>query len=114
VIHGGVVKVTSHVAQGCEVSISGEGRSEEAEAKRTRRPEWTVAGVHPLGDISYSPSVIQPHRARITAASANLGARSLAVSSLSWRSDLVNVSSEASSVVLTEHFTTRFALDFMW
>jgi hypothetical protein len=28
--HGGVVKVPRHVAQGCEVSNSGEGRSEAA------------------------------------------------------------------------------------
>jgi hypothetical protein len=65
-------------------------------AKRTRRPEWTVVGVHPLGDISYSLCVIQPCRARITAAGANLGARSPTVSSLSWRSDLVTVPSHSS------------------
>jgi hypothetical protein len=73
-----------------------------------------VAAVHPLGVISYSLSVIQPHRARITTAGANPGAWSPAVSSLSWRSDLVTVPSEASSVSLIEHFTLRFALDFMW
>jgi hypothetical protein len=37
--HGGVVKVSRHVAQGCEVSNFGEGRSEAAGAKRTWRPE---------------------------------------------------------------------------
>jgi hypothetical protein len=73
-----------------------------------------VTGVHPLGDISYSPNVIQPHRAQITTAGANPGARSPAVSSQSWRSDLVTVPSEASSVVMTKHFTMRFASDFMW
>jgi hypothetical protein len=63
-------------------------------AKRTRRAEWTVAGVHPLGDISYSLCVVQPRRARITAAGANPGAWSPAVSSLSWWSNLVTVPSK--------------------
>jgi hypothetical protein len=39
VSHGSVVKVPWHVAQSCEVSNSGEGRSETAGAKRTRQPE---------------------------------------------------------------------------
>jgi hypothetical protein len=65
-------------------------------AKRTRWPEWTVAGVHPLGDISYSLCVIQQRRAQTTAAGANPGARSPAVSSLSWRSDMVTIPSRSS------------------
>jgi hypothetical protein len=72
-----------------------------------------VAGVHPLGDISYSLCVIQLHRARITAADVNPGARSPAVSSLSWRSDLVLYHRATPSVGLTEHVWGRFALDFM-
>jgi hypothetical protein len=37
--HCGVVKVPRHVAQGREVSNSGEGRSKATGAKRTRQPE---------------------------------------------------------------------------
>jgi hypothetical protein len=44
-------------------------------AKRTRRPEWIVAQVHPWGDISYPLAVIQLRRARITAAGKNPSAR---------------------------------------
>jgi hypothetical protein len=85
--HCGVVKAPRHVAQGCRVANSGEpiqiGCDSGGYGSRSR----IVAGVHPRGDISYPLAVIQLHRARITAAGTNPGARSPAVSSLSWRSD---------------------------
>jgi hypothetical protein len=73
--HGSVVKVPRHVAQGREVSNFGEGKSGKIGAKQKWRPEWTVAEVHPLGDISHSNSVIRRRRARITATGANPDAK---------------------------------------
>jgi hypothetical protein len=73
--HGGVVKVLRHVAQGREVSNSGEGKFGATRAKRTRRPEWIVAEVYPLGDILHSHSVIRRRRARITATGTNPDAK---------------------------------------
>ena len=96
VTHCGGVKAPRHVAQGHEVTNSGEpirsGRVLGEYGGRSR----IVVGVHPRCDISYLLAVIQLRRARITVAGVNPGAWSLAVSPLSWRSDLDTVPSRSS------------------
>jgi hypothetical protein len=96
VTHCGVVKAPRHVARGREVANSSEpiqsGRDSSGYGDRSR----IVAGVLPQRDISYLLAFIQLRRARITAAGAKPGARSPAVSSLSWRSDLDTIPSRNS------------------
>jgi hypothetical protein len=73
-----------------------------------------VAAVHPLGDISYSLCVVQLHRAQITVAGANPGARLPPVRSLSWQSDLDTVPSRSSFSRPDRACLGQFAPNFMW
>jgi hypothetical protein len=96
VTHCSVVKALRHVAQGCGVANSGEPIQRGRDSSGYDDHSRIVAGVHPRGDISYPLAVIQLHRAQITMVGANPGARSPAVSSPSWRSDLDTVPSRSS------------------
>jgi hypothetical protein len=80
-----------HVAQGRKVANSSEPIHNGCDSGGYGDRSRIVAGVHPRRDISLPLCIIQLRRARITAAGANLGTRSPAVSSLSWRSDLVTI-----------------------
>jgi hypothetical protein len=103
-----------HVAQGCEVANSGEpirsGRDSGGYGGRSR----IVARVHPWCDISYLLAVIHLHGARITAASANPGARSPAVSYLNWRSDLDTVPLKTRFRAPDRAYLGQFAPNFVW
>jgi hypothetical protein len=95
-----------HVAQGHEVANSGEPIHSGCDSGGYGDRSRIVTGVHPRRDIFLPLSVIQLRRARITAAGANPGAQSPAVSSLSWRSDLVTVPLKPDS----ERMTDRIAM----
>jgi hypothetical protein len=114
VTHCGMVKALRHVVQGCGFANSGEpiesGHDSSGYGDRSR----IVAGVHPRGDISYPLAVIQLRRARITPPGPNPGARSLAVSSLSWCSDLDTVPSRSSFSQSDRACLGHFAPNFMW
>jgi hypothetical protein len=91
-----------YVAQGREVANSGEPIHSGCVSGGYDGRSRIVAGVHPRRDISLPLCVIQLRRARIIAAVANPGARSPAVSSLSWHSDLATVPLKLDSERLTD------------
>jgi hypothetical protein len=80
-----------YMAQGREVANFGEPIHSGCDSGGYGGRSRIVVGVHPRRDISLPLCVIQLRRAQIIAAGANPGARSPAVSSLSWCSDLVTV-----------------------